>query len=91
MSDATERRERAAVRYVAMAKRTIIGEEEVSSHVGEHIHVDGQLHGEAHVYDVVYRSIVAAAEKEGAVEGDPRWYGVSIALRAIIELRDRKG
>lgn len=39
-------------------------------------------------YDVAYRSIMAAADKAGAVEGDPRWYGINIALRAIMELRD---
>lgn len=44
---------------------------------------------EADAYNVVYRSIVAAADKAGAVEGDPRWYGINIALKTIMELRDR--
>lgn len=74
-----ERRERAA----SVATRAHRGEGYTAGHH------DGQVHGEAYVYDVVYRSIVAAAEKAGAVEGDPRWYGINIALRAIMELRDR--
>lgn len=73
-----ERRERVAV----TAPRT------VSVPDYEH-HVAGQVHGEAHAYGVAYRSILVAASRAGAVEGDPRWYGINIALRAIMELRNQ--
>ena len=38
--------------------------------------------------DAAYQAIQRAAIEADATEGDPRWYGINIALRAIIDLRD---